>query len=1113
MLKYYLSTIILCGMSLWSYAANTVVNVKQVTEPVSVVDNVDYAVSSSTPFTETGSIDIVNTENAIVILHGVKPSEASNWLAYVKINGETATEDVNCQIRLHRNGTMILPYTEDDAPLKMYTEADQGGMVLNLKPTTEMVSLVGGAYNNKISSFTLRRGYMACFNTRADGTGYSRIFVADKENRKVNLPAILAGKVSAVRVLRWYDANKRGYAGNSSDANSALKTTWCYNWDAGTNSWKDREYVVHHHHEGWPGFSSLSSNGTSPNLLGNNEPDNTGDDREHPASVSEVLKTWPQMMATGKRLGSPAVAGDYEWLYKFIDEIDARGWRCDFVCVHAYWYSDWDNWQSQLKAIHERTGRPIWITEMNYGANWTGWPGSNTNGNDANYAIHKQHFAPIIDGLESTGYIERYAAYNAVQDCRRVWLGGDKLTPSGEYYANKNSGLAFNSSYGVTPKQPDMHDPSDLVVTWDDADNTTLFSFYEPNGEYNRSMVIEKKSGDTWQTVDTPFQKESAASYAVRKEGLQFGDTYRIHVVTLNGVHRYSNTATCFRQTDNKGNVVVVDGKEYYIGGNIVSNGDFDNGLEGWNDGTGKQASQPGFQNVPFGGVQGDDDAYLQCWMHTGATGEGSLARNFNIDKGCKYYFGIMTKNNTGAYQKLSLSADGTEETKVVSNLTDCADWNKQTAIFDSETYDKLILRYRWLGSKAQFDKVYIAKLFDNKESALADNGADEGKTDDSDSKEGNDAPDFSYLLTPSARVLNPDFAAADGWNGKVGTVTDGDQRTATKLGKTCWNAWWSGHSASEGENATLDLNQNIKAVESGFYRVQCKGGTYHYCLSDQHAYISTEREKAVSPLLTWHYLDIPDARADQAWQTLVTDSVFVGEGEEFTIGFTSSKKNAIDNAWRKYGVTDSKGDKSEGWWCATDFSLLYLPAYQRNVVKETWQTVCLPYNAIPKEGTRVYAVTGRNEAATLTVLTQVETMVAGCPYIFISDEENTVFIESGEKLVKPLDPKDGMAGFFKNTVKKGCYILVDGTWQAVTETAVSIGNNQAYIKDLMAIPVVVVSGDAITLPVAPDPLAIEGVAIGENAKTGGYTLGGLKEGKNMRGVVIRNGRKSVRNN
>ena len=71
--------------------------------------------------------------------------------------------------------------------------------------------------------------------------------IGDDRTVTLILPAILDGKVFAVRVLRWYDANKRGYAGSSSDANSALKTTWCYNWDASNPIWKDREYVVHHH--------------------------------------------------------------------------------------------------------------------------------------------------------------------------------------------------------------------------------------------------------------------------------------------------------------------------------------------------------------------------------------------------------------------------------------------------------------------------------------------------------------------------------------------------------------------------------------------------------------------------------------------------------------------------------------------------------------------------------------------------------------------------------------------------------------------------------------------------------------------------------------------------
>lgn len=211
MLKPILSTILLSCAAFISYADNTVVNVKQVSTPVSITDNVDYAISSATPFLETGNVDIVNTENAIVILHGVKPSEASNWLSYIKINGQPAVEDENCQVRLHRNGTMILPFSEADAPLKLYTDIDQGGQFLSVKPSSSMMNLTGGPFNNKIRSFSIRRGYMVCLNTRADGTGYSRIYIADKTNRTVNLPAILDQKVTSVRVMRWYDANKRGF--------------------------------------------------------------------------------------------------------------------------------------------------------------------------------------------------------------------------------------------------------------------------------------------------------------------------------------------------------------------------------------------------------------------------------------------------------------------------------------------------------------------------------------------------------------------------------------------------------------------------------------------------------------------------------------------------------------------------------------------------------------------------------------------------------------------------------------------------------------------------------------------------------------------------------------
>ena len=74
-------------------------------------------------------------------------------------------------------------------------------------------------------------------------------------------------------------------------------------------------------------------------LLGFNEPDcaNQGN-----VTVAEALDLWPQLMATGLRLGSPAPAsftnGTFTWLKQFVDGVRIRGLRLDFLAVHFYLY-------------------------------------------------------------------------------------------------------------------------------------------------------------------------------------------------------------------------------------------------------------------------------------------------------------------------------------------------------------------------------------------------------------------------------------------------------------------------------------------------------------------------------------------------------------------------------------------------------------------------------------------------------------------------------------------------------------------------------------------------------------------------------------------------------
>ena len=92
----------------------------------------------------------------------------------------------------------------------------------------------------------------------------------------------------------------------------------------------------------------------------------------------------------------------------------------------------------------------------------------------------------------------------------------------------------------------------------------------------------------------------------------------------------------------------------------------------------------------------------------------------------------------------------------------------------------------------------------------------------------------------------------------KTGTYIGGDQRTNTIGGKSCWNAWWSGISASEGLSKTMGVNQKIEGLEEGLYALECKATTEHYCLSDQKGYITNGMETATTPTLQSDFFDLP---------------------------------------------------------------------------------------------------------------------------------------------------------------------------------------------------------------------------------------------------------------
>ena len=148
-------------------------------------------------------------------------------------------------------------------------------------------------------------------------------------------------------------------------------------------------------------------------LLGFNEPDVGGQSN---MTVEQALDVWPKLEALHMRLGSPApgTGDDVKpdgWLAKFMAGAKKRGYRVDFICIHAY-QSSFDPEQAtrdlvrEVTTVHNMYHRPIWITEYAL-ARWA--PDSTPNA--AAEAAFAADSARALNGMR---FVERYAWYGDV---------------------------------------------------------------------------------------------------------------------------------------------------------------------------------------------------------------------------------------------------------------------------------------------------------------------------------------------------------------------------------------------------------------------------------------------------------------------------------------------------------------------------------------------------------------------------------------------------------------------------------------------------------------------------------------------------------------------------
>lgn len=530
-------------------AKNTTTEVKQVLESVTLTEDVDYVITANTPFGSMGSVNIENTEHAVVIIKNIRPSEVISKILpnHVFINGEQAVNNTNCQVKMFNRGAIILPYGRNFKPLTCYTEENYEGESYNNYTEGSdggfMKTLTNTALNNKIRSFKLKRGYMVTFAVGTGGWGYSRCFIADLEDLEIPvMPAPFKGTISSYRLFKWQNASKAGVHDTSREANAALGTTSCFDWGQGNSSLlPDVEWVAHHIYEDWPSAATCGSVDGTCHMKTNNEPGNSADD--HPQDVQTVLNNWQNLMRTGMRLCSESSHdGSMNHLKTFIEEIDKRGWRCDILDLHCYWDGQWNSLDWYIQEYGK--GRPCWISEWVWGSSW-GHAGAFADGrqnDDATYNGTK----PILDRLNRTAKVERYFYWNSEAWYTKIWRDGS-LTKLGRYYAEMDVPLAYNAANEYVPKIV-CQDPGTIAGTYNKSRKTYKIDWTDPNGDLLASMELQcKRPGTTgWKTLAEIELKDQnsrdGVSYTYTDEVEEPGlYSYRVVTVDHNKTKRYSD--------------------------------------------------------------------------------------------------------------------------------------------------------------------------------------------------------------------------------------------------------------------------------------------------------------------------------------------------------------------------------------------------------------------------------------------------------------------------------------------------------------------------------------------------------------------------------------------
>ncbi len=168
-------------------------------------------------------------------------------------------------------------------------------------------------------------------------------------------------------------------------------------------------------------------------LLGFNEPDHP---EQAAMSVAEAISYWPELQASGMRLGSPAsVHPQGVWLKQFMDQAASKKLRVDFITMHSYSSPNSRAFLNNVQRLHDRYRKPIWITEYAV-ADWKARPGSPSRYSEKQIMAFMRETAA---GLRRMPFVERFAwktreEGDPVMGASALFRKDGSLTRTGQLY-------------------------------------------------------------------------------------------------------------------------------------------------------------------------------------------------------------------------------------------------------------------------------------------------------------------------------------------------------------------------------------------------------------------------------------------------------------------------------------------------------------------------------------------------------------------------------------------------------------------------------------------------------------------------------------------------------